>query len=133
MTTNVIHKGGGETHLLPIKLGGRRTIMKFVVNGKEYNSVPMDFNTVCTLEDMGIGLNDYGRKGTNLMRAYFSICANLSVTEAGKEIEQHVISGGTLDEFQKVFENEAENSDFFRALNKTEETETTEKKSKEGK
>ena len=107
--------------------------MKFVVNGKEYNSVPMDFNTVCTLEDMGIGLNDYGRKGTNLMRAYFSICANLSVTEAGKEIEQHVIGGGTLDEFQKVFENEAENSDFFQALNKTEETETTEKKSKEGK
>lgn len=107
--------------------------MKFVVNGKEYNSVPMDFNTVCTLEDMGIGLNDYGRKGTNLMRAYFSICANLSVTEAGKEIEQHVISGGTLDEFQKVFENEAENSDFFQALNKTEETETTEKKTKESK
>ena len=106
--------------------------MKFVVNGKEYNSVPMDFNTVCTLEDMGIGLNDYGRKGTNLMRAYFSICANLSVTEAGKEIEQHVISGGTLDEFQKVFENEAENSDFFQALNKKQDEEApqveTEKK-----
>lgn len=94
------------------------------VNGKEYKSAGITFNTVCELEDNGIVLADMARKQTTFIRAYFAICANLTVEEAGKELEQHLINGGNFNEIIETVSKEVSESDFFRALTKTAEAET---------
>lgn len=93
------------------------------VNGKEYKSAGITFNTVCELEDNGIVLADMARKQTTFIRAYFAICANLTVEEAGKELEQHLINGGNFNEIIETVSKEVSESDFFRALTKTVEAE----------
>lgn len=97
---------------------------KFTVNGKQYQSKPFDFNLVCDLEDMGIPVDEMGKKRFSVTRAYLALCANMSNDEAGKELEAHAISGGTFEEINDALSNEMEKSDFFRALIKKEETET---------
>ena len=88
----------------------------FTINDKEYKSVPIDFNTVCDLEDLGIPLEEMGEKPTNMLRAYFSICGNMTVKEAGKEISEHIIHGGNLDGLSDAMSAELDESDFFRSL-----------------
>ena len=87
----------------------------FTINGKEYKAKPFDFNLVCDLEDMGISLEEAGRKPMSMVRAYFGICAGKGKNFSGKEMEAHIINGGKFDEMEK--------SDFFHSLNKTEKTE----------
>lgn len=88
------------------------------VNGKEYKTAGITFNTVCELEDNGITLADMAKKQTSFIRAYFAICANISVEEAGKELEQHIIGGGNFNEIIETIAKEVEESGFFRALTK---------------
>lgn len=104
---------------------------RFTVNGKQYDAKPFDFNLVCDLEDMGVSLQEMGRKHFSVTRAYFSLCAGLSVEEAGKELETHAISGGTFVEINGALNDEMEKSDFFRTLIKAEEEEITENQSEE--
>lgn len=96
---------------------------RFTVNGKEYTAKAFDFNLVCDLEDMGISLEQAGTKPMSMVRAYFALCAGMSVPVAGKEMEKHVMSGGTLEDVTISMSKEMEISDFFRALNKADEAE----------
>lgn len=96
----------------------------FKVNGKNYTAKAFDFNTVCDLDEMGIGIESLGDKPMSLMRAYFSLCSGLSIERAGNEIEKHITSGNTLDELADAMKKEIEESDFFRSLNQTTEEET---------
>lgn len=105
---------------------------KFTINGKEYKSKPFDFNMVCDFEDMGIEVGGMRSKQTAALRAYFAICCGEDKEYAGKEIEQHIINGGKLDDLANAMSEELENSDFFRALNKTEKTETAENPEEQG-
>ena len=102
----------------------------FTVNGKEYKAKAFDFNMVCDLEDMGIPLAEMGKKPTILTRAYLAICSGKGKEYAGKELEEHFIKGGNLEELAEALNKEMEESDFFRALNKTAEAENGESKSK---
>lgn len=102
----------------------------FTVNEKEYKAKAFDFNMVCDLEDMGISAAEVGGRKITLVRAYFAICSGKGKENAGKELEQHFIKGGNLDELVSVLTKEMEESDFFRALNKTAEAENGESKSK---
>ena len=104
---------------------------RFTVNGKQYDAKPFDFNLVCDLEDMGVSLQEMGRKHFSVTRAYFSLCSGLSVEEAGKVLEAHAIAGGNFVEINGVLNDEMEKSDFFRTLIKTEEEEVTENQSEE--
>lgn len=97
----------------------------FIVNGKEYKAKPFDFNLVCDLEDMGISLEQASNKPMSMVRAYFGLCAGKGKELAGKEMESHIISGGTFDDIMTAMSAEMEKSDFFRNLNKKTETETT--------
>lgn len=92
----------------------------FTINEKKYTSKPFDFNMVCDLEDLGISIADLDKKQTAFLRAYFSLCANVDLNVAGKEIETHIIQGGNLDELMKAVEFEIDESDFFRHLQTTE-------------
>lgn len=105
----------------------------FVVNGKEYKAKAFDFNLVCDLEDMGISLEEAGRKPMSMVRAYFGLCAGKGKEYAGKELEAHIIGGGKFDNIMSAMSEEMEKSDFFRNLNKTEETEVAENTTEESK
>lgn len=91
----------------------------FTVNGKEYNAKAFDFNLVCDLEDMGISLQEAANKPMSMVRAYFGLCAGKRKEYAGKEMELHIIGGGTFEDIMNAMSDEMEKSDFFRNLNKT--------------
>lgn len=96
----------------------------FTVNGTEYKAKPFDFNLVCGLEDMGISLEEAGKKPMSMVRAYFGMCMGKGKEAAGKELEAHIIGGGKFDDIMTAMSDEMEKSDFFRNLNQTAETET---------
>ncbi len=102
----------------------------FCVNGKSYKAAPISFNTICELEEMGFSLDEMLKKPTRAIRAYFAVCAGVSIAEAGNEIEKHIIENGEMPNIAEVFVKEAEESDFFRSLTKvaTKEATTDEKK-----
>lgn len=95
----------------------------FTINEKEYRAKEFDFNLVCDLEDMGISLEQAERKPMSMARAYFALCAGKGRIFAGKEIETHLVGGGSLDGLMDAMSDEMERSDFFRSLKerKTEE------------
>ena len=105
----------------------------FTLNGKEYKSKELDYNTACDLEDMGVSLEMANTRPMSMVRAYFACCAGISKEAAGKEIEAHIVAGGKLDDVIDIMTEEVENSSFFRALNKTAETEDAENTSEQGK
>lgn len=97
----------------------------FTINGKEYRAKAFDFNLICDLEDMGISLQEAGDKPMSMVRAYFGLCAGGGKEFAGKEMEAHIIGGGTFEGIMNAMSDEMEKSDFFRNLNKAAEKETT--------
>lgn len=96
----------------------------FIVNGKEYRAKEFDFNTVCDLEDLGISLEEMENKPLSMIRAYFQLCAGMGKVEAGKQIEQHLINGGKMEDVVKAMSDEMGASDFFQALKAKAEADT---------
>lgn len=105
----------------------------FVINNQTYKAKEFDFNLVCDLEDMGISMNDANNKPMSLTRAYFALCTGQGKEYAGKEMEQHLINGGSFDDLTDAMSKEMEESDFFRNLNKSKEKENTTDSSKKEK
>lgn len=96
----------------------------FTINGKVYNAKPFDFNMICELEDRGISLEQAQQKPVSMVRAYFAICANSDNVYAGKEISEHIVNGGKLEDVMDIMATEMEVSDFFRSLSQNTETGT---------
>ena len=90
--------------------------MKFTVNGTEYEGVKYNFNTHCTLSEMGVNPLEVRKKPESVARAYFAVSSGLTVDEAGEEIEQHIINGGDLSGIIVAMLKEMEQSDFFRSI-----------------
>lgn len=88
------------------------------INGVEYRNVPLDFNAVCKLEDMGVDITSVDEKVMTTARAYAALCMRKPMGAAGEEIEKHVMNGGSLNEIYEAFAAEVEKSGFFRALQK---------------
>lgn len=99
-------------------------IKTFKVNGKLYTAKPFDFNMVCDFEEMGIAMKSLSTKPMSAVRVYLAICGNVGVAEAGKEMENHIINGGSLDDVIKAMTEEMNDSDFFRHLAENAEKET---------
>lgn len=95
----------------------------FTVNGKEYRAKEFDFNLMCDLEDMGMPVAEMSKKPSAAVRAYFALCAGKGKEFAGKEIEAHIIGGGSLEDVVIAMDEEMEKSDFFQALLQTAEAE----------
>ena len=85
---------------------------------------------VCDLEDMGISMSEASAKPMSTARAYFALCSGNGKEYSGKEMEQHIINGGSFDDLISAMSEEMEKSDFFRNLNKTAEKENTENQEK---
>lgn len=105
----------------------------FVINGKRYTAKPFDFNTVCDLEDNGVSLAEMSKKPMSMARAYFALCFKGTKEDAGKEIEEHIKTGGDFNDLYKAMGDEMNESDFFQALNKAKDEETPEMENQETK
>lgn len=88
----------------------------FTINGKEYKTVPFNFNVICDLEDLGVPIEKAGDKTISMLRAYFALCGKMSIEEAGIEISKHLQNGGDLDGLSDGVSAELDESDFFQAL-----------------
>jgi hypothetical protein len=108
---------------------GDMQMKNFTINRKVYKAKEFDFNLVCDLEDEGISLEVMQDKPMSMMRAYFGICAGIGRSAAGEEMQKHIVSGGSFEEMAEAMSDAMEQSDFFRAANKTAETETAENQS----
>lgn len=102
----------------------------FTINGVTYKSAPIDYNFMCDLEDNGVSIEEADKKPMKLIRAYFAVCANIKMSEAGTLLGEHLANNGNFDEIMGVFQKELEASDFFRNAkkDKTEETPKTSRK-----
>lgn len=99
----------------------------FTLNDKRYEAKDFDFNLVCDMQEMGVDMLDMGNLRKNLfpaLRVYVALCMEVDKDIAGSEIQAHVIKGGGFDEIMEAMQKKMEDSDFFRALNTTEEEET---------
>lgn len=107
--------------------------MKFVLNDKEYESKPFDFEMMCELEERGFESENIGVKQNMLfMREVFAIWSGLSRKEAMKEINEQIVNKKTIGEFSEVLNKEMDNSDFINAILGEEETsQKSQKKEKE--
>lgn len=103
----------------------------FTINGNKYKAKEFDFELVCDLEDMGLSIDEMGKKPLSATRSYFALCAGLNKSTAAKEIQNHLIAGGTLEELNNVVSEAIENSDFFQAISKTAEETDAENQAEE--
>lgn len=101
-------------------------INSFVVNGTTYRALPFTFNLIVDLEDMGLSLADIQKKPMSVVRAYFALCAGKDKDFAGEELQAHILSGGNMEDVFNAMAKEMEDSDFFRNLNKSKESEVAE-------
>lgn len=99
--------------------------MTFKINGVTYKSVEVGFNEVCFFEDNGLDMNDVKKKGNSFMRAYFALCAGISIEDAGAMIQEHIINGGDMKGLADAFIKEIDKSDFFQALIKSKKKDAT--------
>ena len=97
----------------------------FVVNNKRYVAKPFDFNMLCDLEDMGVSMEQAQNKPMSMVRAYFGICAGRGKDYAGKEMQEHLLNGGSFDVIVEAMSEEMSNSDFFQSLSKKAETDNS--------
>ncbi len=98
----------------------------FTINNKRYKAPVFDFNTVCDFEEAGISLAEAKNKPTAMLRMYFTLLFDGDKEAAGKELEQHMINGGTFEELTNAMIKEMSESRFFQAISKkTDETEET--------
>lgn len=96
------------------------------INNRDYKAKEFDFNFLCMLGENNIEVGEIGKKVIPSLRCYIAYCMGTDVETAGEEFNKHVIAnGGGFEEIMEVFSAKAEESDFFRALTKTETQETT--------
>ena len=91
----------------------------FTINGRNYKALEPDFNFMA----------DYSDCMKNTMkaaRAYLAFCGNMSETEAGYELNQHILNGGEVTDLLSAFNEELSNSAFFQKIMQNKETETAE-------
>lgn len=90
--------------------------MNFKINDKNYKSAPFDFNLMCRFEDFGVDMSQIESKPLVVFRAYFAICSNMTIEEAGNELNKHVCGGNDLSGIIKAFLSEMKKSDFFQKM-----------------
>ena len=98
---------------------------KISINGKVYQAREIDFNFVCLLEAEGIEMSKMGKSFMNIIKVYAAYCMGVDTETAGIEINQHLINGGNMEDLINVVSKKMDESDFFRAISKDQNEETT--------
>ena len=87
-----------------------------VINNKEYVLPEMNFGTLCMLERMGAPINALATHPLSAVRAFLALAMDCDVEKAGRELQAHLVSGGTLDELLDEVVYAMEDADFFQDL-----------------
>jgi hypothetical protein len=79
------------------------------------------FNSVCELEDLGVSMKDLDPHNLkiSIIRAVFAFASGMNLEDAGKEMQAHMVAGGSLVELVDDFWKAINSSDFFQALSPT--------------
>ena len=85
------------------------------INNKVVIIKPIDFDAICTLEDLGFDVSKVGSKAFSSIRSAVAFNMGITLQEASTEIEQHIKNGGKFDEFVPLLEAITQ-SDFFQDL-----------------
>lgn len=88
---------------------------RFTINNKEYDYKEFGIDIMCQLEEANVSPLDMLKKPISFVRTYFEICTGMNTDKANKELEEHVINGGTFDEILDIINEDWEKSDFFQA------------------
>lgn len=83
------------------------------INGKVYPLKNIDFNAICTLEELGVDFTHIEKQGFTGIRGLAAFVMGVSKEEAGAAIFEHVRNGGSVDDLKPLLEMVTE-SDFFR-------------------
>ena len=100
------------------------------INGKNYTLPELDFNAMCTLEDMGVSITSMDKKPMATIRGFIALAIGDS-EKAGKELEEHIVNSGKLDDILNDITKAVNDSGFFRALSSTNATGDAASQSKE--
>ena len=107
---------------------------KFKINGQEFESKELDMNFFCDVTDkFGISAERFLSDEMSMIRIYVAMCGDISLSEAGKLLEQHIISGKTLENVGKIMAEEIDNSGFIKAIAAKREQVATQNESEEKK
>lgn len=101
----------------------------FKINGQEFNSVELDMNFFCDIEEkFGISKEQFLTDTLRTIRVYVAMCGDITLKEAGKLVEQHLINGNDLEEVGDIIKEEIDNSGFIKWITEgIENTQTTPK------
>ena len=92
---------------------------KVTINDVVYEVPELDFNAVCELQELGVNIMNpkaMRRNAVNAARAIVAWIMNTEVEDAGVEIQEHIIGGGSLEVIFEAFSTAVSNSGFFSAM-----------------
>ena len=92
---------------------------KVTINDNVYTVPELSFNAVCDLAEYGVDIMNPKAMRKNAVNAARGIAAwimDMDIEEAGIEIQNHVIGGGTLDVIFEAFSTAVNESGFFEAM-----------------
>ena len=85
------------------------------INGKKIEIKNVDFSAICELEELGLEFLNIQRKLFASIRILMAFNANITLEEAGVEIESHIKNGGNITDLTVMVEAITD-SDFFKDL-----------------
>lgn len=88
-----------------------------VINNTTVNIKPINFEAICALEDLGFDVQTIGNKTFSSIRCAVAFHMDITVENASKVIEEHILNGGKLADFAPFLESITK-SDFFIAVTK---------------
>lgn len=91
------------------------------INGTEYATPALTFANLCKLEDWGLTVNDMARRPLGFLAAFVALAIGGDLETGKAAIEQHIQSGGTVDEISDELSKAVDNSGFFKGANQEEE------------
>ena len=91
-------------------------VNRFTIGGETYTAKPFDFEILCELEGTGVNVQEIDKMSFSLIRGYFAVCAGIDKSEAASIIQNHIVSGGSIEDISVAMGKEMDKSDFFRAL-----------------
>ena len=93
------------------------------INEKEIKVKEIDFNGYCELcDDYGFDVTKVATNPLSAIRSLHAFNTKTTVKEAGKDIEQHFINGGKIDDFEPYF-TALNDCRFLTQMGKSQETE----------
>ena len=85
------------------------------INGKDYNLGEITFKTMCDLENMGINVSNMMDKPMNTILAFATIAIG-DKQAAEREMNEHLINGGSFDSIVQSIQEAMNEAGFMTAV-----------------